>query len=131
MATDGVRSAIHLCGRDHLAIEHPEIRLERRVVYVAEAAKQLAPKAVAVLSAGAVPLIHSSRAGSLFAELIEPTGLARGSIDVAAISGAAAVALGAGWGSVSVAPIPRDQALLELAAKLCQTERIGGADGNG
>jgi hypothetical protein len=30
---------------------------------------------------------------------------------------------GAGWQSVAVAAAPRDQALLELAAKLCQTGR--------
>jgi uroporphyrinogen-III synthase len=130
MAGDGVRSALHLCGRDHLAVDHLGISIERRIVYTAEAADRLAPDAVAALPAGALPLIHSPRAGSVFAGLVDQAGLDRESICVLAISAAAARAVGPGWRAVRNAPAPRDQALLELAAKLCQTARMGGADGN-
>ncbi|MEA3064722.1 MAG: hypothetical protein QOJ27_1168, partial [Sphingomonadales bacterium] len=44
----------------------------------------------------------------------------KGSIRVAAISAAAAEAAGEGWAAKAVAAAPRDQALLELAAKLCK-----------
>jgi uroporphyrinogen-III synthase len=46
----------------------------------------------------------------------------RGALRIAAISQAAADAAGLGWASVHVAEQPRDQALLELAARLCKTD---------
>ena len=46
----------------------------------------------------------------------------RGQIAVAAISAAAAEAAGPGWADMAVAAEPRDEALLELAVQLCQTE---------
>jgi uroporphyrinogen-III synthase len=63
----------------------------------------------------AVALVHSPRAGTRFASLIRE----RGSIAIAAVSRAAAEAAGAGWESVSVAAEPNDEALLALAASLC------------
>ena len=78
-------------------------------------------------SSGALPpdleqalvLLHSPRAAARFAVL---AGNRRGAIRIAAISAETAAVAGAGWRSVDVAAAPRDQALLELAAKLCQTE---------
>jgi uroporphyrinogen-III synthase len=64
---------------------------------------------------GSVVLIHSPRAGRRFAELVED----RGSIAIAAISGAAADAVGSGWESIVSAEQPNDEALLALAARLC------------
>jgi uroporphyrinogen-III synthase len=61
-------------------------------------------------------LLHSPRAAALFAGLAGD----RSRIRVAAISLRTARAAGEGWQSVAVAPRPRDQALLELAAELCQ-----------
>jgi uroporphyrinogen-III synthase len=46
---------------------------------------------------------------------------ARQSITVVAISQAAADALGNGWERVEVADAPNDEALLALAARLCNT----------
>jgi uroporphyrinogen-III synthase len=66
-------------------------------------------------TAGDAALIHSPRAGRRFAELVHD----RGSIAVAAISAAAAHAVGSGWESVEAAPEPTDDALLALAARLC------------
>lgn len=66
-------------------------------------------------AAGSVALIHSPRAGRRFAELIrEKAGIA-----VAAISPAAAQAAGSGWERVEAADRPSDDALLALAAQLC------------
>ena len=112
MVRDGVRSALHLCGRDHLAIAHPELRIERRMVYAAEAVGELPREA---LARGALVLLHSARAAALFASLVEE----RRTLRLAAISPAVAAAAGPGWGSISCASAPRDEALLELAVRLC------------
>ena len=117
MAEDGVRSAFHACGEDHLALEHPAISIRRIPVYAAEASESLSVEAQAALEAGAVALLHSPRAAALFAGLGGP----RERISIAAISAPTARAAGDGWKSVAIAPQPRDQALLELAIKLCQT----------
>ncbi|MES2137698.1 MAG: uroporphyrinogen-III synthase [Pseudomonadota bacterium] len=64
---------------------------------------------------GTVALVHSPRAGRRFAQLTER----RASIAIAAFSEAAAEAVGGGWESVQAAPQPNDDALLALAARLC------------
>lgn len=117
MAEDGVRSAFHACGEDHLALGHPAIAIRRVAVYAAEASESLPAEAQAALETGAIALLHSPRAAALFAGLAGP----RERISIAAISVPTARAAGDGWKSVAIAPRPRDQALLELAARLCQT----------
>jgi len=62
-----------------------------------------------------VMLVHSPRAGRRLAELVHD----RGSIAIAAISRAAAEAVGSGWQCVEAAARPADDALLALAARLC------------
>jgi uroporphyrinogen-III synthase len=62
-----------------------------------------------------VALVHSPRAAQRFAELVAD----RGSIAIVAISPAAAEAAGGGWESVNIAERPSDDALLALAARLC------------
>ena len=120
MRAEGVRNVLHLCGREHIALEHSEMRFERRIVYAADAVPALPPGAVAALRSGALALIHSPRAGRTFAELADAAGISRATVSAAAISPAAAAALGPGWRAVHAAPRPDDHALLELAAKLCQ-----------
>jgi uroporphyrinogen-III synthase len=123
MAEDGVRSVLHLCGREHMPAEHPSLRIERRAVYAAEPIAALEQSAVEALSAdaGALALIHSPRAGRHFGELVDRAGLSRAAIGVAAISPNAAAAVGGGWHRIDAPALPRDEALLELAAKLCKT----------
>lgn len=117
MAADGVATALHLCGRDHIPLEHPDIRIARRIVYDAVAAEVLPEAARDAAGRGAVVLLHSPRAASLFARLVpDRTGLR-----AAAISPAVAKAAGEGWAIVASAGTPRDAPLLELAAKLCQS----------
>ena len=111
MAEDGVRAAFHACGEDHLAFGHPDVAIARVPVYAAEVAGSLPVPAEDMLA-----LLHSPRAAALFAALAGD----KSRIRIAAISAKAARAAGEGWQSVSVAPRPRDQALLELAAELCQ-----------
>jgi uroporphyrinogen-III synthase len=64
---------------------------------------------------GAVALIHSPRAAARFAELVSD----RGSIAILAIGPDAVEAAGHGWQSVETAERPTDDALLALAASLC------------
>jgi len=121
MAEAGVRRAIHLCGRDHLPLEAPGVEIERRIVYAAE------PVDHDRFQGPAVAMIHSARAGARFARLAAD----KGAIAVAAISAAAAAAAGEGWAAKAVAEAPRDQALLELAAKLCNHGPDVVRDGDG
>lgn len=122
----GVRNVLHLHGRDHVPLPREGLNIEARAVYAAEPVSAL-PEA---LPAEAVALIHSPRSGALFAALVPQ----RQGIALAAISPAAAAAVGAGWAEVAVASMPRDEALLELAVKLCNSPEpgrtgAGGADG--
>jgi uroporphyrinogen-III synthase len=125
MERDGIERAFHPCGHDHIAIETPGLSLVDCVVYAADAAGQLPDEARDMLATGAVALIHSPRAGALFARLVDEAGLERATIPIAAISPAAAEAAGSGWKAILAAATPRDDALLELAAKLCKTDAMG------
>jgi uroporphyrinogen-III synthase len=115
----GIKRALHLCGREHLPVVAAGVAIERRTVYAAE------PTPQAGFDGPAVAMIHSPRAGRRFAELVRD----RPSIAIAAISAAAAEAAGEGWAAKAVAAAPRDQALLELAAKLCNTGAEATRDG--
>ena len=68
---------------------------------------------------GAVALIHSPCAGRRFAELADAAPLDRRTIAIAAISAAAADAVGGGWAAVEISERPADDVLLALAARLC------------
>lgn len=110
---------LHPCGREHVALPG----VERRIVYAAEAATELPGAAAEALRAGALALVHSPRAAALLAALVDEAGLDRAGIRIAAISPAAAEAAGSGWAQVAAASAPRDAALLELAAELCEKAR--------
>lgn len=119
MAADGIRRAFHPCGREHLALDQPGLEIVRVPVYAADALDRLAPEAIDAARSGAVVLLHSPRAAATFARLAQAW---RGEAAIAAISPAAAEAAGTGWRAVAVAGAPRDPALLEVAAKLCQSD---------
>ena len=118
MEADGVAAALHLCGADHVSFEPAEIRIRRIPVYKAEAVAELPEIAAAALDGDPVALLHSPRAARHFAALVGD----RSRVTIAAISARTARAAGEGWRTLVVAPRPRDEALLELAAKLCQTD---------
>lgn len=102
---------LHLCGEDRREPEAP--RQEIKAIPVYRARELDRPNLSA--AAGAVALIHSPRAGRRLAALISE----RGSTSIAAISEAAAEAVGSGWAGVETADAPNDEALLALAARLC------------
>lgn len=112
IAESGLERVLHPCGRDHHPLARAGVSIEGRVVYAAE------PLAGERFEGPAVAMIHSPRAGARFAALVRD----RSTVALAAISIAAAESAGDGWAARAVAAEPRDQALLELAAKLCQTD---------
>jgi uroporphyrinogen-III synthase len=114
---DGLLSSIgaglrllHLSGEDRREPETSVQRITALPVYRAVPLQaDLGPVG------GAVALIHSPRAGRRFAELVHDRDL----VIIAAISPAAAKAVGDGWRAVETAERPTDDALLALAAMLC------------
>ena len=64
-------------------------------------------------------VVHSPRAARRLADLIKPAD--RATIRIAAISEATAQAAGEGWQEVRVASVPRDNELLALCVRLCET----------
>jgi uroporphyrinogen-III synthase len=120
-AEEGVTSALHLAGEDHRDSEHPDIRLDRRLVYRSAAAGKLSDKADLALRSGeAVVLLHSGRAGERFAQLVDEATIPRAGIRIAALAPAVAEAAGHGWAATIAADRPDDAALLAAAARLCQ-----------
>jgi uroporphyrinogen-III synthase len=103
---------LHLCGADRREPHGATQAITRVTVYRATPVQ--APDLSA--ASGSVALIHSPRAGQRFAELVSD----RGTIAIAAISEAAAEAVGNGWHRVETAAQPTDEALLALAASLCE-----------
>jgi len=105
----------HPCGKDRREPDGARQKITAVPVYDARQVDALdlsaAPESIA--------LIHSPRAGRRFAELIDE----RDAITVAAISDAAAKAVGEGWEHVESAEQPTEDALLALAATLCDNPK--------
>lgn len=123
MADRGIRSAFHPCGRDHLSLDGLGVRLTSVPVYELLPTHGLPEEAIDALKGGALALIHSPAAGRRFRAVIDQAGLPASEVHLAAISEAAGAAAGEGWRLVSTAGRPRDEALLELASKLCKANR--------
>jgi len=102
---------LHLCGEDRHAPHEPRQKITRITTY---RSRQIESPQLA-LKPDDIALIHSPRAGRRLAELVSN----RWIIAIVAISTAAAEAAGEGWKSVAVAQEPSDEALLALAARLC------------
>ena len=128
-ADQGFTRLLHLAGRDHMDLPLPGGSMERRIVYAADAVRDLPAEAGELLARDAVVLCHSPRAASLFGRLIDKDGLPRARIAIAALSEAVGQAAGSGWAAVKLGSAPNDDALLEIAARLCNQFRSGGAEG--
>jgi uroporphyrinogen-III synthase len=102
---------LHICGADRREPVDARQSITPIAVYRAEPI----PDPDLSAAAGSIALIHSPRAGRRFAGLVGN----RSSIAIAAISDAATDAVGPGWKSINVASEPSDEALLALAARLC------------
>jgi uroporphyrinogen-III synthase len=102
---------LHLSGSERRAPARPAQQITTLVVYRADPVDD--PDLAQ--ASGGLALVHSPRAGRRLAELVGD----RGTIALAAISRAAADAAGEGWSRVAIADRPTDEALLALAASLC------------
>ncbi|MGE3745064.1 MAG: uroporphyrinogen-III synthase [Sphingomonadaceae bacterium] len=122
----GKRRLLHLVGRDHIALDDPRAAIERRIVYASEAVRALPDHARTSMDDGALVLLHSVRAAQLFGELFDAARLNRSSIMIAGLSPAICAAAGVGWASVAAAPTPDDEALLAIAARLCDQSTENG-----
>ena len=100
---------LHLCGA-----ERQDAGEVRQTIVPIVAYRSIAVDAGKLPKADVV-LVHSARAGERLAELAQD----RPGMAVAAISRGAADAVGDGWRAVEVADAPTDDALLALAARLC------------
>jgi len=105
---------LHPCGADRRDAVSPGIAIVHLPVYASRLAD---PAGMAhALADTPVVLLHSPRAAARFAALVaDRTGLR-----LAAISAATAQTAGTGWQAVGVAATPDDQALLAIAARLCE-----------
>ncbi len=105
----GYSRPLHLAGEDRTSYPPLAYAVETRTVYAAR------ETAVAIPNRRHVALLHSVRAADCFARICP----ARDAIDIVAISAVVGAAAGAGWRSIHCATTPDDQAMLELAARLC------------
>jgi uroporphyrinogen-III synthase len=106
---------LHLRGEHRIAAEAKQAITAVPVYRAAE----LPPPGGLRAVAGQTVAVHSPRAGTRFAELIDGAGVARRTVRIAAISAAAGSAAGLGWDVCEAADRPDDGALLALAARLC------------
>ncbi len=120
VATLGRHRLLHLSGEDITEMDVANIDIERRIVYRAQE-QPVESQLLRTLAAGGVALVHSPRAASRLAEIAPD----RSRLSVAAISRRTADAAGPGWRRVAIADVPRDEAVLELAATLARNDLIG------
>ncbi len=109
-ALPGAQRLLHLTAAEH---RHPETRhsIQTEIVY-----SSIALEAAVIPSGDWVALVHSPRAGARLAHLAPD----RKKVSIAAISARAVAACGPGWAATAVACQPTDDALLAVAARLCQ-----------
>lgn len=119
IATLGLHRLLHLAGADFHPFEPFGVEIERRIVY---ASNPVAPTSelLKALTTRPVAMLHSARAAAQFGHIADSAKIDRAHIALAAISPNAAQAAGDGWEGVAVAKQPRDTALLELAAQMCE-----------
>lgn len=115
IATLGLHRLLHFCGKDVRSFDPYGIVIDRCIVYASEAIEP--PETFrSALAEGPVAMVHSPLAAARLAELVEPE--SRAHIALVAISANAAEGAGQGWEVVAIASQPRDEAILEAAARL-------------
>jgi len=114
LAQQGYRRPLHLTGEDRTPYPDLALSITTRIVYASEEIPVTLP------DPPFVALIHSARAARRFADLCTDTAL----IDVVTISPDVAAILGPNWRSIHTARDPRDEAMLELAVRLCKEDAV-------
>ena len=115
----GFARLLHLAGRERAPTEDG---VEAVTVYASEAVP--VPADVARSFEDALVLVHSARAATRLAELVDGAGVDRSRIALIAISRAVGDAAGTGWASIAIAPEPSDSAVVAMAAASANTRAI-------
>lgn len=111
---DGRVNILHFAGVDRIGLTSDAVTITVRAVYAAEAIDP-PPALDDVLALNPVVLLHSPRAARCFAQIVPD----RSAVRIAAISDRALAAAGDGWAAGASAASPSDDALLAVAAGLC------------
>ena len=115
----GFARLLHLAGRERAPTQDG---VEAVTVYASEAVP--VPADVARSFEDALVLVHSARAATRLAELVDGAGADRSRIALVAISRAVGDAAGTGWGDIAIAPEPSDPAVVAMAAASANTRAI-------
>ncbi len=111
----GFTKLLWVAGRERTPLIHPMLR-ETVAVYASDA---LTPDSASLhLISGTVALLHSTRAATRFADLLDRHRIGRAQVRIAAISRKVVDAAGTGWAAIAVADAPDDDALIAAARTL-------------
>ena len=114
LGKEGNSRPLHLSGKDRTPYPPLPFTVTTRVVYQAVATD------IALPTGRYAALVHSARAAIHFAARCP----SRSDVDIFAISAPVATAAGNGWHSVNTAAEPTDNAMLALAAMLCDGKSL-------
>lgn len=114
------RRVLHLGGAHLRSCAPRGIAVVEIAVYRMRAVERLSEAARNAARSGAVALLHSPRAATLFASLIDREEIDRARVLIVAISAAAARRAGPGWAGVMAADEPSDAAMLAIARGVCE-----------
>lgn len=103
---------LHLGGRDR-AIEAEGPVTRAIAVYASEEVPIAAQQVLRLRDS--IALLHSARAATRLAALVDAQAIPRSAIGIAALSPAVATAAGPGWATIAIAADPTDIALIEAA----------------
>ncbi len=117
IAARGHGRVFHPGGRDRREFNPGPLSIIRCCVYESQEAGS-AEGLAAIMPEEGVALIHSPRGAVRLAKLVPMRERPR--LHLAAVSPAVLEAAGAGWASGDASPVPKDEALLVLAAALCK-----------
>lgn len=118
------RRLLRLTGEPRLPVDSPPATAILDVNTYAAEFLPMTPAQAELLAKGGVAMLHSGAMASHFASQCEMFGVDKRQVSIAAMAARIADMAGAGWRSVHTAPGQTGKALLELAARLCQTHSL-------
>ena len=117
----GTRHLLRIAGETHLPLTLPDdITVTTRITYAVKYSVPTDGQA-ALLREGGLVLLHSGEMAHHFSQQCEALGIDKSCLAIAALAPRIAEMAGTGWSSVHIAPARSDGALLDLAARLCNT----------
>lgn len=117
----GHRRLLRLTGRERMDLRPPAGTTITDVVTFASKPMPMNDELALLLKTDAIVLLHSGEAGRHFASQCDLREIDRKQVALAALAPRIAELAGPGWAAVDVAPMPRDEALLALAGRMCQS----------